>query len=298
MTTETMTRQQSQGIREQVEARLLAGETPQAIAEALGLDCYGDGDASHDVVALPGYWADDGNCPVEYPDAESGREAAEQYVADGDWGDESRTETDYHHLRYWRVALYLHEGEVCEAEDIDADSCRVTSEPPVPPCVDGTDDHDWQSPSWLGGCDENPGVWGHGGGVVCHEVCLRCGCGQETDSWAQDPQTGEQGLHSVTYHPDQYTDRVREEVERWHTCLADLEEAESVDEGEDRDGGEWTIYVGHATSPYQDWWAVVLVDAEGETVSDWTTCEDDVRGKALDLGDSLRDFAGLEEEEE
>lgn len=82
-------------------------------------------------------------------------------------------------------------------------SLRVTAtiQPPVPKCgAEDGDAHDWQSPyELLGGLRENPGVWGHGGGVIVNEVCMRCGCKRTTDTWAQDRETGEQGLTSVTY---------------------------------------------------------------------------------------------------
>jgi len=61
-------------------------------------------------------------------------------------------------------------------------------------------EHDWQSPIELvGGIKENPGVWGKGGGVVITEVCMCCGCKRTTDTWAQRPDTGQQGLTSVSY---------------------------------------------------------------------------------------------------
>lgn len=76
-----------------------------------------------------------------------------------------------------------------------------TFEPPEPDCAGG-DEHDWQAPiSVLGGVRENPGVWGHGGGVIIREVCANCGVYKETDTWAQNPDTGEQGLESVKYEP-------------------------------------------------------------------------------------------------
>jgi hypothetical protein len=56
----------------------------------------------------------------------------------------------------------------------------------------------------VGGIEENPGVWGHGGGVVINEACVRCGCGRTTDTWAQDPSTGRQGLESVAYEEGAY----------------------------------------------------------------------------------------------
>lgn len=44
-----------------------------------------------------------------------------------------------------------------------------------PDCVEGQE-HDWQSPEWLGGCRENPGVWGIGGTQIASQtVCSLCG---------------------------------------------------------------------------------------------------------------------------
>lgn len=81
----------------------------------------------------------------------------------------------------------------------------VTLEAPEPDCVD-SNGHDWQSPHALvGGIESNPGVWGHGGGVIIHEVCLNCGCSRHTDTWAQRPDTGEQGLRSVSYEPEAFS---------------------------------------------------------------------------------------------
>lgn len=80
----------------------------------------------------------------------------------------------------------------------------VTLEPDEPDCAKGRA-HDWQSPyEVLGGLKENPGVWGHGGGAIIREVCAHCGRYRVIDSWAQRPDTGEQGLTSVTYEdPDE-----------------------------------------------------------------------------------------------
>lgn len=62
--------------------------------------------------------------------------------------------------------------------------------------------HDWHSPySVLGGDRSNPGVWGHGSGVIIRAVCAHCGTYQVTDTWAQRMDTGEQGLREVRYEP-------------------------------------------------------------------------------------------------
>ena len=85
----------------------------------------------------------------------------------------------------------------------ESDKRTVRIDPEEPGCVDG-EDHDWCSPySVLGGCRENPGVWGHGGGATITTVCRHCGWYQVVDTWAQRQDTGEQGLRSVTYRePD------------------------------------------------------------------------------------------------
>lgn len=96
----------------------------------------------------------------------------------------------------------------CEETD-EEDSATVQCDPDEPEC-EGTA-HDWQSPyDLLGGLKENPGVQGHGGGVVIEEVCMRCGCARITDTWAQNPETGEQGLEGVSYEPEKYADALEE----------------------------------------------------------------------------------------
>jgi len=79
----------------------------------------------------------------------------------------------------------------------------VAVDPPEPPCANAGG-HDWISPvEVVGGLVENPGVWGKGGGVLITQVCAYCGVYKITDTWAQNPETGEQGLESVTYRdPD------------------------------------------------------------------------------------------------
>lgn len=75
----------------------------------------------------------------------------------------------------------------------------VRVDPPEPECLDGYG-HDWRAPyEVVGGFKDNPGVWGSGGGVLIKEVCAHCGMYRLTDTWAQNPDTGEQGLEAVIY---------------------------------------------------------------------------------------------------
>jgi hypothetical protein len=77
-------------------------------------------------------------------------------------------------------------------------SVEVTLHPEQPKCEE--ESHEWCSPyDLLGGLKENPGVWGNGGGVIIREVCKHCGVKRVTNTWAQNPCTGEQGLTSVEY---------------------------------------------------------------------------------------------------
>jgi len=101
------------------------------------------------------------------------------------------------------------------AVDADGDETietvvTVALDPEAPECYEGGE-HEWSSPfEIVGGIKENPGVWGHGGGVVISEVCLLCGCKKTTDTWATNPDNGEQGLTSVQYEAEHYADKLTE----------------------------------------------------------------------------------------
>ena len=82
--------------------------------------------------------------------------------------------------------------------EIDGAPWQIAIHPKPPICSGAV--HNWESPySLLGGLRESPGVWGSGGGAIVRECCAHCGAFRETDTWATDPETGEQGLTSVTY---------------------------------------------------------------------------------------------------
>lgn len=196
-------------IRAQVETMLLAGQRPKQVAQALradGCTLFGaDATDAEDVVALPGWVADDGDAEVEFPAAASGAAAAQEYVDGGDWGcdDDEAPSTSWVTVYAWRVALRVDNGAIVE-EVVGRDGHKIAIEPTEPDCSDD-DGHDWQSPvEIVGGIDENPGVRGNGGGVIIDECCMHCGCQRQTDTWAQDYADGEQGLTSVTYRPGHY----------------------------------------------------------------------------------------------
>jgi hypothetical protein len=75
---------------------------------------------------------------------------------------------------------------------------RVVLPPDEPKCSSGA--HAWCSPyELLGGLKENPGVFGHEGGVRIKEVCKHCGTRRLTDTWATNPCNGTQGHETVEY---------------------------------------------------------------------------------------------------
>lgn len=134
---------------------------------------------------------------IDADSLEDAIEQTEEWARDGDWDLSGGT--------IW-VHAYL-----IETEDGEETRHRVTCQvdPEEPPCTEGK--HDWQAPvEIVGGIKENPGIWGHGGGVTIQEVCMHCGCGKFTDTWAQDPETGEQGLTSVEYERGKYRVEVEE----------------------------------------------------------------------------------------
>lgn len=145
-------------------------------------------------------YADDGNAEVSY-DGMSEEDVARTYAYDGDWG--VYKTTTWVTIYTWREAID-DEGNIVE---LGRDIHTVAIDPNEPRCSE--EDHDWQRPHKIvGGIEDNPGVQGHGGGVYITEVCMHCGCKKVTDSWAQNPETGEQGLDSVSYEPRYYEDEV------------------------------------------------------------------------------------------
>ena len=97
------------------------------------------------------------------------------------------------------ITLVNYDGEQIFIEASET----LTFHPVEPDCSD--DEHIWKSPfEVLGGIEENPGVWGNGGGVIIKRVCPKCGQYKIIDTWAQNPENGIQGLESIKYQePDE-----------------------------------------------------------------------------------------------
>ena len=84
------------------------------------------------------------------------------------------------------------------ADRYDDAKAEVQLDEPEPACVAAA--HTWTRPhDTVGGCESNPGVRGHKGGVTIVSVCSECGCQRVTDTWATRPDTGKSG-YTVTRH--------------------------------------------------------------------------------------------------
>lgn len=130
-------------------------------------------------------WDGQSKCEIE---ADSPGEAAEEFAS----AFEPANKT------YWVSVRVTEIDDDGEYNDDDSEH-KISIDPDPPPCEDDHK-HRWGAPySVLGGIKENPGVWGKGGGIISREICRYCGKYRVTDTWAQDPEDGAQGLTSVEY---------------------------------------------------------------------------------------------------
>lgn len=118
---------------------------------------------------------------LESTDLDSAIEETRDRLRDGDWPVENKT-------------LYV-EAWIDDPDD-DSHHLEVAIHPEEPECTES--EHDWQSPhELLGGLEENPGVWGHGGGVIMTEVCAHCGMYRVKDTW--DQSQGPEPVETIEY---------------------------------------------------------------------------------------------------
>lgn len=122
------------------------------------------------------------------PNSDEIEATIQEWVEGGDWG------TDGASLCCrWRLTNKI-------GREIDADWFTVDIPGEEPSCKSGKE-HEWERPhDIVGGLEENPGVHGHGGGVIIHEVCSHCGIHRHTDTWADDGRGGV--CESITYSSD------------------------------------------------------------------------------------------------
>lgn len=203
-----------------------------------------------------GWYADDGNAEVHYPSAETGRAAAQEYVDDGDWSDGPEAWVIMVHV--WRRGWMWDddENEVVEVR-LDEDSHDITLQPDEPGCRDD-DGHRWEAPHVLvGGIESNPGVWGHGGGIVINEACVRCGCQRKTDTWATNPSNGTP-FEAVSYDENYYSEAIEERI-------AAKARAGDLQILAETDGTEWSASL--LRSDYYETWVVLYRSADRNSPS-------------------------------
>jgi len=199
---------------EQVKAAIKAGVTPADVVEgALARDRHApleleDGDPQF--VVFKDRWyicGEAGGDTEEFVGQEmTAATAAEKYVVaggyancdddyDDDYDDESTMSTLWIDVEAWRRGIYANADGTPREGRVQVEYHTVALNPDEPPCLD-EQSHNWSDDEDLAGH-----VHSSGGGVVYSEVCTACGWERETDTWAQRPDTGEQGLQSETYIP-------------------------------------------------------------------------------------------------
>ena len=95
---------------------------------------------------------------------------------------------------YWVDVDRIEDGKVVESQ-------KAPVHPDIPKCSHPAG-HAWARPCQVvGGLEENPGVHGHGGGMIVTSVCARCGIYRILDTWATDRLDGTEGLVAIKYLP-------------------------------------------------------------------------------------------------
>lgn len=159
-------------------------------------------------------------------------EAGREWIEDGDW------ECNTH-----ATELSCEVGPIIRDVDgsIDDDATDVANREdcsgvcPVvdaPDCADGQE-HDWQSPySVVGGCKENPGVWGSGhGGVRIEEVCRHCGLYRIVDTGATDSSNGTRCESTEYREADEASlDYVWGDEKEWTQWVLDHDDEDVLDD--------------------------------------------------------------------
>lgn len=90
---------------------------------------------------------------------------------------------------------------VPDGKDIDDYHVKhvATAHPPEPDCPYDKP-HVWTATyEKEGGLEENPGVFGHGGGVILNQHCAKCGMKRIRDTWATNPNDGSEGHVTLQY---------------------------------------------------------------------------------------------------
>lgn len=128
---------------------------------------------------------------------EEALEKAKEWAVEGDWDSDLET--------FWVELDLIAYDENYNIVQVITEQIPLHPEDPF--CMeDEAGVHEWTDDhSIVGGIEENPGVWGNGGGVFIQRACKKCGMLFEENTWATNPNTGEQGLYARKYVPRYYT---------------------------------------------------------------------------------------------
>jgi hypothetical protein len=169
------------------------------------------------------------------------------------------------------------------SSDADWTTIKIAIDPHTPECADGTkapgsdQQHNWQTPlALVGGNRSNPGVFSSGGGIRSKEVCVHCGCTKTTDTWAQDPEDGEQGLTAITFGS---TD-LQEIVDLLR--VGNIEQVQMLDDYREADlarGEEGPTVTIAQDAHGWGWWA--NLDAPDGEVGEWFRSRTDALREAM-----------------
>ena len=179
---------------------------------------YLDADIVNDCLVLQGspiFACDEGGESMEFSGETTPGDAAQEYVDDGDWVED--TQTRYFRVSTWRQGVSA-SGEIRDVNRIQNDILLEAQPPTSDECGD---DHKWVAHyDIVGGIRDNPGVWYNGGGLTMTEVCTGCGMGRHIDTWADDGYGG-------YYTHEEYI------LDEFQDAIQDKDEDEHEDETED-----------------------------------------------------------------
>ena len=138
---------------------------------------------------------------IDADDLEAALEAAKEWASEGSYDERVMVSVC--------VRGIDDDGEY--TDEYDSSEVEAGPEPEAPECAEG-EEHAWESPyEIVGGCKDNPGVWGLGGTTLTfHSVCCRCGAHKHETSYGSQRNPGQ--CDQVTY--EEANDETKEWIAR------------------------------------------------------------------------------------
>jgi hypothetical protein len=175
-------------------------------------------DLDDDALVGPGWYADDGNYPVWYPDAQSAHDAAQSYVTGADWGHDDGPPTCTIVCYAWRPTWRAERGTVRDVrhghgcEQFTFDEVPTVAHPrsevmrpyQCPECDQTRDaDSTYTAPCVrCGRCGVcAPTAGGTGGSDMCEDCAAELDAHQRTDGTTMDTKSIAEQI-SARFHDD------------------------------------------------------------------------------------------------